>query len=76
VGRAELLAQLAQREVPLIVCVFKPAVEALLGEVGPPGFQPTSFAGARVFRMPGPYAAVDQVGAVMAQLRSHLSPTD
>jgi TDG/mug DNA glycosylase family protein len=75
-GRAELRAQLARRDVPLIVCVFKPAVEALLEEAGPPGFQPASFDGARVFRMPGPYAAADQVGPVMAQLRGYLSSID
>lgn len=72
-GRARLRADLEARRVPLIVCVFKPAVVALLGHVDPPGFQNEAFAGSRVFRMPGPYAPTGDVERVMQELAAHLT---
>lgn len=68
-GRSRLNAQLEARGVPLVVCVFRQPVAALLGTPGPPGFQDrlTSW-GARVFRMPGPFAPAGEVNAVMAEL--------
>ena len=72
-GRARLRAELAARRVPLVVCVFKPAVEALLGRAAAPGFQSEAFAGSRVFRMPGPYAPTADAARVMQELAEHLS---
>ena len=72
-GRARLRADLEARPVPLVVCVFKPAVVALLGHADPPGFQDEAFAGSRVFRMPGPYAPSGEAERVMQELAAHLA---
>lgn len=68
-GRTVLETALAAHAVPLIICVFRQPVEALLGSAGPPGFQEarTSWGG-RVFRMPGPFARKDVADAVMRTL--------
>lgn len=71
-GRARLRAELEVRRVPLIVCVFKPAAEALLDRAAAPGFQPSDFADSRVFRLPGPYAPSAETQGVMAQLAEYL----
>lgn len=72
-GREHLVRALAARGVPLVVCVFRHPVRALLGTYGVPGFQAerTSW-GARVFRMPGPFAPVAEAAAVMATLTAAL----
>ncbi|NTW39860.1 MAG: hypothetical protein HGA44_08205 [Cellulomonadaceae bacterium] len=72
-GCARLRAELELRRVPLIVCVFKPAVVALLGRADPPGFQAGTFGVSRVFRMPGPYAPSLEATAVMSELDAHLA---
>jgi len=66
-GHAVLRLKLADLGVPLIVCVFKPAVVALLGEAGAPGFQAAWFGQCRVFRRPGPYDASENVAAQFAE---------
>jgi TDG/mug DNA glycosylase family protein len=61
--------------VPLIVCVFRHPVEALLGRkaAGGPGLQEARTEwGAQVFRMPGPYDAVAKADLVMAELKKTL----
>ncbi len=73
-GRAALTAELAARGVPLVICIFRHPVEVLLGAAGRPGFQPrTTTWGARVFRMPGPFAPADEVRDVMAELAQGFS---
>jgi double-stranded uracil-DNA glycosylase len=68
-GRAALNSELETRGVALVVCVFRHPVTALLGASGTPGFQArTTGWGARVFRMPGPFAAAAEVNDVMAEL--------
>ena len=68
-GRAALHSELEARGVALVVCVFRHPVTALLGASGTPGFQArTTGLGARVFRMPGPFAAAAEVNEVMADL--------
>ncbi|GEM_PF-592014 len=71
-GRTRLRAELEARRVPLVVCVFKPAVVALFGVAARPGFQPQEFAGSQVFRMPGPYAASAEAERAMQELASYL----
>lgn len=68
-GRAVIEAALAARSVPLVICVFRQPVEALLGVAGVPGFQEarTSWGG-RVFRMPGPFERKGVADAVMRTL--------
>ena len=68
-GRVALSRKLAGQGVPLVICVFRHPVAALLGTSGAPGFQPrlTDW-GARVFRMPGPFAAAAEAKGVMADL--------
>lgn len=68
-GRALLEAELKARGVPLVICVFRQPVKALLGSEGRPGLQPerTSW-GAQVFRMPGPFDAAGSVDGVMVSL--------
>ena len=68
-GRQALNAELEARRVPLVICVFRHPVTVLLGRSGRPGFQPrTTTWGARVFRMPGPFAPADDVRDVMTDL--------
>lgn len=70
-GMARLKKRLAEREVGLIICVFRHPVKALLGDAGMPGLQKTRTSwGAQVFRMPGPYERREDVSAVMATLPS------
>lgn len=68
-GRKVLFRDLESHSVPLVICVFRHPVTALLGASDKPGFQtgPTPWGG-RVFRMPGPFAASSEVKDVMAQL--------
>lgn len=68
-GRTALSADLEARGVPLVICIFRHPVTVLLGSSGRPGFQPrTTPWGARVFRMPGPFAPAHEVRDVMADL--------
>lgn len=68
-GKTRLEMQLAERDVGLIISVFRHPVEALLGKAGAPGLQEirTSW-GAQVFRMPGPFEKREIAEAVMAAL--------
>lgn len=70
-GLPVLEASLAAREVPLVIGVFRHPVEALLGlKKSKPGLQEkTTSWGARVFRMPGPFAKADEVARVLLELR-------
>lgn len=71
-GRHLLAEKLGALDVPLVVCVFRHPVGALLGRkaVGGPGLQQARTAwGAQVFRMPGPFDPAVTVDAVMAELR-------
>lgn len=73
-GRKVLFRDLESHGVPLVICVFRHPVTALLGTSGGPGFQPrTTPWGARVFRMPGPFAAASESREVMAQLSRALT---
>lgn len=68
-GRAILLAELAERAVPLVVCLTRLPVKALLGREGRPGYQDAELpGGTRVFRMPGPFAPRNEVEDVLAML--------
>jgi TDG/mug DNA glycosylase family protein len=65
---------LEARGVPLVICVFRHPVTVLLGSGGRPGFQPQATTwGARVFRMPGPFAPAGEVREVMAELSQGLT---
>lgn len=72
-GRSILEDKLAGLRVPLVVCVFRHPMVALLGREGSPGMQRdrTSW-GAQVFRMPGPFEARESSDRVMAELISLL----
>jgi TDG/mug DNA glycosylase family protein len=60
--------------VPLIVCVFRHPVEALLGSAGRPGFpERTTACGGQVFRMPSPFAPALEVTATMAMLTAWIA---
>ncbi|MFJ9390064.1 uracil-DNA glycosylase family protein [Nocardioides sp. NPDC101246] len=73
-GREALIRALESRRVPLVVCVFRQPVQALLGVSGSPGFQTlTTSWGARVFRMPGPFAAAEEAKDVLAEFSRALA---
>jgi len=72
-GRDVVAAELAAREVPLVVCLTRLPVQALLGSPGTPGFQSGAVAGARVFRMPGPFTALADVAPALDDLRLWLA---
>lgn len=69
-GLPLLEASLAARGVPLVIGVFRHPVQALLGlRESKPGLQEkTTSWGARVFRMPSPYAKADEVNSVLGEL--------
>lgn len=73
-GRRALREKLSAAEIPVVICVFRHPVKALLGTYGTPGIQwaPTEW-GAAVFRMPGPFDPREKANAVMAQLEPLLS---
>ncbi|MFC4555736.1 hypothetical protein [Georgenia faecalis] len=72
-GLQALERELSRHQVPLVVCMFKPAAEALLGGADAPGIQRRRAAsGSVVFRMPGPYDARERVAAAMGELAEHL----
>lgn len=73
-GRKVLFRDLESHGVPLVICVFRHPVAALLGTSGKPGFQArTTPWGGRVFRMPGPFAASSEFQDVLAQLSRTLT---
>lgn len=68
-GRTALHRELEAHGTDLIICVFRHPVSVLLGHPGRPGFQEQSTAwGARVFRMPGPFASAAETAQVMQTL--------
>lgn len=69
-GRALFENKMAANEVPLVIAIYAPPVEALLGTRAHPGYQsePTSW-GARVFNLPRPYLKAELAADVMATLR-------
>ncbi|TVU64848.1 hypothetical protein FQP90_07295 [Paenarthrobacter nitroguajacolicus] len=69
-GLPLLEASLAARDVHLVIGVFRHPVHALLGlRKSKPGLQEkTTSWGARVFRMPGPYAKADEARRVLTEL--------
>lgn len=74
-GRRDLLAELEARRVPLVICLLARPAQVLLGGAAAPGLQRGSLAGgARVFRMPGPFAPAGEVRDVMAELARGLAP--
>jgi len=66
-GRSLLLDQLSARRVELVVCVFAPAAQAVLGRPVRPGLHDDPNAG-WVFRLPGPYAPSAVVAPAMNEL--------
>lgn len=75
-GRAHFEANLAARNVPLIIGIYAPPIAELMQGKSHAGFQEkrTSW-GARIFRMPGPYDKPDRVAETMAQLKLELART-
>lgn len=70
-GSASLAEKLADRNVELVVCVFRHPVKVLLGSEARPGMQEKRTPwGAQVFRMPGPYDKRENIERVMDELRS------
>lgn len=73
-GRDVLIAELASRTVPLVVCVFRQPADAILDGKSVVGFQPqTTPWGGALFRMPGPFENAARSEVVMAALREYLS---
>lgn len=68
-GKQRLERELSQRDIPLIICVFKQTAVELIGRADAPGVQTrvTSW-GARVFRMPGPTESNATARPVLATL--------
>ncbi|MEE6295316.1 hypothetical protein [Georgenia wangjunii] len=73
-GRQVLEMELSRHQVPLVICMFKPAAQAILGDSDKPGIQRRRAAsGSVVFRMPGPYDARERVAVAMGELAEYLS---
>ncbi|MGF0120950.1 MULTISPECIES: uracil-DNA glycosylase family protein [unclassified Pseudoclavibacter] len=72
-GRSELIAHLAARSVPLVVCVFRHPANAIMGGTSDVGFQKRSTPwGGHLFRMPGPFENADVAIAHMSTLAEFL----
>lgn len=73
-GRRELIAHLAAKSVPLVVCVFRHPANAIMGGTSNVGFQqrPTPWGG-RLFRMPGPFENAGVATAHMSTLAEFLN---
>lgn len=69
-GRALFEGKMATHQVPLVIAIYAPPVEALLRTQAQPGYQSelTSW-GARVFNLPRPYLKLELAADVMATLR-------
>lgn len=75
-GTSTLNEKLQARNVPLVICVFRHPVKALLGAEGSPGLQAKRTRwGAQVFRMPGPFQEASSANTIMAELRETLEIT-
>jgi double-stranded uracil-DNA glycosylase len=73
-GRSLLVQELSKHEVPLVICVFRHPVVALLGSEGVPGFQvPRTSWGAEVFRMPGPFEPRENSARVLQTLSDRIA---
>jgi TDG/mug DNA glycosylase family protein len=72
-GRAELLASLSSRAVPLVICVFRHPADAIMGLKSQVGFQsqPMPWDG-KLFRLPGPFDKATTVGKHMSALSDFL----
>jgi TDG/mug DNA glycosylase family protein len=68
-GRGELHATLSRAQVPVVICVFREAADALLEGPTVPGWQDgTTTWGARIFRMPPPFMKREDAATVMQTL--------
>lgn len=69
-GRELFERKMAVHEVPLVIAIYAPPIEALLRTRAQPGYQSelTSW-GARVFSLPRPYLKSELAAEVMATLR-------
>ena len=69
-GKSQFESKMAAQQVPLVIGIDAPPVEALLGARAVPGFQPTETSwGARVFNLPRPYLRSDLAAGVMSTSR-------
>lgn len=73
-GAPRVEAELASRDIELVISMWRHGTRELLGHEGRPGFQDgeTSW-GAWVFRMPSPYARAIEAAVVMDELSDFLS---
>jgi TDG/mug DNA glycosylase family protein len=74
-GAERLRAELTQRNVPLVISVFRHPAAYLAGrKKAKPGFLDIHpVAGTKIFRLPGPYAAAEYRDEIMAELKDFLS---
>ena len=70
-GSAVLRRKLEERAVPLIICVFRHPMKALIGSIPPAGLSERRTPwGAQVYRMPGPYASTARAANALSTLRA------
>ena len=68
-GSRELARRLEATRPEVVIFTYKQAAESLIGRFEGNGFLPNvTFAGARVFVMPGPYEAADRAALTLHQL--------
>ncbi|NOJ58419.1 uracil-DNA glycosylase family protein [Arthrobacter sp. 260] len=68
-GKALFESNVAAHEVPTVIAIYAPPVEALLGTKAKPGYQSLLNSwGARVFNLPRPYLKAELAAEVMATL--------
>jgi len=69
-GKSRFEVNMAARGVPLVIGIYAPPVESLLGIKPQPGYQRERTAwGARVFNLPRPYLKAETAAEVMSTLR-------
>ncbi|WP_394161698.1 hypothetical protein [Galactobacter valiniphilus] len=66
-------AELARRDVELVISMWRHGARELAGSEGRPGFHPNGTSwGAELFRMPSPYARAIEAVVIMDELRDFL----
>jgi TDG/mug DNA glycosylase family protein len=66
-GRSQFEEKMATRRVPLVIGIYAPPIESLLGAKAVAGYQPVETSwGARVFNLPRPYLRSELAAEVMS----------
>ena len=73
-GRVRLVEALRERNVPLVVCVFRQPADAIMSGRSVVGFRPSRLPwGGALYRMPGPFERTERVQEHLSALTATLT---